>query len=390
MQEQEGWSARFGEKGQLQYYLTLGAVVTLALGLVAFGVLGLVPAWRLTSSLYADLTAAQSNLGTLERIQADAPRRAQQQVTDAEARRTSAAGRFLSEDQARLALDRLYAYGAAAGATIVDLQSQPGATGDVFTQRAFALRAEGTWDELLDFLARLEEAALPGFVVGNLKIAPETQAEPSVESAPPYVLTTDIALYVSPYAPEPQLAVAETATTTATTTVASADDLWARLRTAWQTNDWTGAVAMAEQLLALAPDQAEAEEALYRAHVNHGYHLLASHHIDEARAQFEAALQVKPGGQEAQLELQQINANALAVFAAEDRLVRELQTASAAGDWQEVIRILRLIQTIHPDYPDLEAQLRQAYLNFGDQLAAQGQADAAQEQYKQAELIPTP
>ena len=54
MQEQEGWSARFGEKGQLQYYLALGAVVMLALGLIAFVVLGLVPAWQLTLSLRND------------------------------------------------------------------------------------------------------------------------------------------------------------------------------------------------------------------------------------------------------------------------------------------------------------------------------------------------
>ena len=256
------------------------------------------------------------------------------------------------------------------------------------------MRAEGTWDELLDFLVRLEEAALPGFVVGNLKIIPAPAVDAAAAAATaaaervPYVLTTDIALYVSPYAPEPQIAA--TAAVTATTMVASEDDLWTRLRTAWQTNDWAGAVAMAEQLLALTPGEPEVEEALYRAYVNHGYHLLASHHVDEARAQFEAALQVKPGGQEAQLELQQINANALAVFAAEDRLVRELKVASTAGDWQEVIRLLRLIQTIHPDYPDLDAQLRQAYLNFGDQLAAQGKKDAAEEQYKQAELIPAP
>ncbi len=394
MQEQEGWGARFGEKGQLQYYVALAAVVILALGLVGFVVLGLVPAWKLTSSLRNDLTAARGNLETREMIQADAPRRAQQQVTDAEARRTSAASRFLREDQARQALDRLYAYGAAAGATIVDMQSQPNVEGDVFSQRSFALRAEGTWDELLDFLVRLEEAALPGFVVGNLKIIPAPAVDAAAAAATaaaervPYVLTTDIALYVSPYAPEPQIAA--TAAVTATTMVASEDDLWTRLQTAWQTNDWAGAVAMAEQLLALTPGEPEVEEALYRAYVNHGYHLLASHHVDEARAQFEAALQVKPGGQEAQLELQQINANALAVFAAEDRLVRELQAASTAGDWQEVIRLLRLIQTIHPDYPDLDAQLRQAYLNFGDQLAAQGKKDAAEEQYKQAELIPAP
>jgi tetratricopeptide (TPR) repeat protein len=206
------------------------------------------------------------------------------------------------------------------------------------------------------------------------------------------VLTFNIALYVSPYAPAPQIAVGEpiTATAATTATVSTPDELWANLQTAWRTNDWATAVALAEQLLASAPDQAEAQEALYRAYVNHGYHLLARRRIDEARGQFEAALQVKPGGQEAQLELQQLDANALAIFAPEERLVRELQAASAAGNWQEVIRILRLIQTIRPDYPDLEAQLRQAYINYGDQLAAQGKTDAAEEQYKQAELIPAP
>ena len=89
--------------------------------------------------------------------------------------------------------------------------------------------------------------------------------------------------------------------------------------------------------------------------------------------------------------MQQINANALAVFAAEDRLVQRV----AGGFGRQAIgkrsfALLRLIQTIHPDYPDLDAQLRQAYMNFGDQLAAAGKKDAAQEQYQQAELIPEP
>ncbi len=383
MQEQAGWGARFGGKGQLHYFLALVAVVALALGVAAFAALALFPAWRLSSSLYAELAAAQVNLETLERIQADAPRRAQLQVADAEARRLSAGGRFLREEEAGQALDRLYAYGAAAGVDVVDLQSQLGVDGDVFTQRSYALRAVGEWDPLMDFLARLQEAALPGFVVGNLKIAPESDA---AEGAPPYALTMSIALYVSPYAPEPQLAAGETVTPTLSTT----DDLWLRLQTAWQTNDWASAVTLAEQLMATAPDQTAAGEALYRAYVNHGYHLLARRHIDEARTQFEAALRAKPGGQEAQLELQQIETNALAVFAPEEQLVRELAVASAAGEWQEVIRLLRLIQTISPEYPDLEAQLRQAYLNYGDQLAAQGQADAAEEQYKQADLIVVP
>jgi tetratricopeptide (TPR) repeat protein len=389
MQEQAGWGARFGDKGQLYYYLALVAVVLLAVGLLVFVMLALLPAWRLTTALHADLKLAQENLELRERIQADAPRQAQQQVSAAEAQQTAAAGRFLHEETAGLALDRLYAYGAAAGVEVVDLQSQPVAGGEVFTQRSYALRAVGEWDQLLDFLARLEEAALPGFVVGNLKIAPEAAAPETAatEGAPPHALSTSIVFYVSPYAPAAITAAGEAVTTTA---ISTTDDLWLQLQTAWQSNDWANAVTLAEQLLALAPDNPGAREALYRVYVNQGYHLLARHHVDEARIQFESALQVKPGGQEAQLELQQIDANALAIFAAEDRLARALQAASAAGEWQEVIRLLRLIQTINPEYPDLETQLRQAYINYGDQLAAQGQAEAAEEQYKQAELLPAP
>jgi hypothetical protein len=348
MQEQAGWGARFGDKGQLYYYLALVAVVLLAVGLLVFVMLALLPAWRLTTALHADLKLAQENLELRERIQADAPRQAQQQVSAAEAQQTAAAGRFLHEETAGLALDRLYAYGAAAGVEVVDLQSQPVAGGEVFTQRSYALRAVGEWDQLLDFLARLEEAAQPLCAGCDNGGGRGSHDDGDFHDRRPLATTTDSLA---------EQRLGERGHAGGTTAGAGPR----------QSGGARGALSRVCQP-GLPPAGA----------------------ASQARIQFESALQVKPGGQEAQLELQQIDANALAIFAAEDRLARALQTASAAGEWQEVIRLLRLIQTINPEYPDLEAQLRQAYINYGDQLAAQGQAEAAEEQYKQAELLPAP
>jgi hypothetical protein len=364
-------------------------VILLGLGLGLFAGLKIVPLARQRTALTTQVAAGAALLETAERAQAGAPARARQQVTAAQARVDQAAAAYLSDGEAAAAIDRLYAYGSAAGVQIVDLQVQPNAANEAVTQKVFSLRASGTLEQLLDFMTRIQEVTRPGYVIDNLKLAVDTSAKAApgedkpARTPTPYTLALNVVLFVSRYAPP----VAAGETTTQTVSLDAFAHLRQRLEDAWASNDWEGAMALAQQIEQTAAEGADADEIIYRAHVNFGYHLLASHRVADATGQFEAALAVKPAGQEALFELQQIRANAMVVYAVEEKLVRDLQRATTAGDWQEVIRLLRLIQTVNPGYVGLAQQLREAYIHYGDQLKADGQLEAAQEQYKQAELF---
>lgn len=388
------------------------AVALLGLGLLLFVALKLLPMAQQQAALSRQIADTAAQLAATEQMQANVPTRLQQQIDNAQSRLDETARRFLSESQATSALDRLYSYSRAAGVEIIDLQVQPGSITDTLTVKVFSLRAQGELAPLFDFLGSIEETARPGFVVSDLLIAaepptpapaPKDSVEEEAAGSPEiaqdeptllYTLSAKLTLYISPYAPEAALdETANAASTDSRLAQAGAGPLAAlqeRLQAAWQANDWALAVEIAEQMALAAPEQPEIVEARYRAYVNAGYHLLAARRVEEARAHFEMAATVKPTGQEALLELQQLASGVMPIFAAEEQLHHGLEAAIAAGQWIEAIRLLRLIQTINPNYPGLQEQLRQAYTAYGDQLTRQGQPDLAQEQYQQAQLLAAP
>jgi len=77
-------------------------------------------------------------------------------------------------------------------------------------------------------------------------------------------------------------------------------DLEEQLRDAWTQQDWPLAIQILEQILALDASRSEMRDNLYSAHVNYGYELYAAGRLQEARAQFLAALDIRPDGEEAQ------------------------------------------------------------------------------------------
>lgn len=389
-------------KEQLQFRGAALLVILFSLGLALFVALKLLPLFHQHAALHDQLASTRSSLAAAEQLYADLPLRLQTQLATGQTQLEAAARKFLSKAQAADALDRLYTYGSAAGVEIVELQSQPGVLTNTFSAEIFALRAVGTLDQQFDFLMRMQEIAQPGFVMSDLAITlePPATGQPApdqAEASPPapearYSLSMDIALYISPYAPALPAAPTQVEGTALTQAPAAPamgglGDLRQSLQAAWQNNAWEEAIRIAEQILASAPGQPNAVEYLYRAHLNFGYHLLTAHRVEDARRQFEQARSVKPDGQEARIELEQLDVTSVTLFAAEQQMIRELQIASAVGNWPEAIRFLRLLQVINPNFPGLAEQLSQAYTRYADQLAAEGRTELAQEQRQQSQQI---
>lgn len=73
-----------------------------------------------------------------------------------------------------------------------------------------------------------------------------------------------------------------------------------QLDAVWEAEDWETAIALLEQLRNLEPAEPSWTEKLYAAEVNHGYQLMGEGDYQEAKEAFSRALELKPGGAEAQ------------------------------------------------------------------------------------------
>ena len=75
------------------------------------------------------------------------------------------------------------------------------------------------------------------------------------------------------------------------------------LHESWAAEDWEEVIGLIEQILAVSPGNADMMEKLYAAHVNYGRQLAEEGRLEQAKAEFSRALDVKPGGGEAAAEL---------------------------------------------------------------------------------------
>jgi LysM repeat protein len=238
----------------------------------------------------------------------------------------------------------------------------------------------GPLESLLDFLGRIEEVELSGFLISQVSIAPD-QAQGSDQAQ--HLLTMNVSVYTSPYST--RSALAESFENVAQLPLA---EVQRQMEQAWLERDWQRAITLLGQVVAATPENEAARIALYRAHVNYGYAFLAERNYAAAKEQFEAALIIQPDGREATVELQQMAADNTLSHSVQDRLRQEVQQASAAGNWQETIRLLRIIDAVDAAYGSVESDLNQAYISYGDQLAAQGDSVRAEELYALADYSP--
>jgi len=288
--------------------LAVLAIIVIAFGCLLFTQFAMLPQLQARSQLRSQLASAQQKLAESRKAQEKTPDNLKQQLAAAQTALNESAQVFLSDAQAADALNRLYQYAGDSGVKIVNMQAQsnPVKGSSAYDVRTFRLQVEGLPRNLIRFVAQINEAALPGYVISNVNIAEGQTAS---------VLTMDVALYTSPYASAagPSPAVTPTvqfitptpaSATPMPTATLTADQLLARqLDTVWASGDWPQAISLIEQILALNPTADGMTQKLYAAHVNYGRTLVAAGRLEDAKTEFSIALTIKPDGEEAMNEL---------------------------------------------------------------------------------------
>lgn len=374
---------------QLQQWGVLLLMVLLLLGVILFVTLVLVPDIRRRAEYDILLRSAETNLIAAQKAKLEAPAKLQAQVTDAEGRLNVAAQVFLDEAESTVVVNRLYTYAQAAGVEIVNLQTSPPIITETYSQRDFQFQVAGIPEALLDFLGRIAEVELSGFVVNNVALAPAEDG---------HLLSLGVSVYSSPYSMRSVLASGSedaegTESTAGTRDIARSveglplAEIQRQVEQAWIERNWPQAIDVLSQVVATTPENEPARIALYRAHVNYGYHFLADRNPVAAKEQFEAALLIQPNGREALVELQQMAVDSSLSYSVEEGLRQALQQATALGNWQESIRLLRIIAAVDPSYGPIQEELARAYIQYGNQLATQGDSVRAEEQYLLANYL---
>jgi LysM repeat protein len=349
--------------------LTILAVVLMVGILVGFFLFfnaSILPKLKTRDELAARLMAAERDIQSADPSQGGSSQ-LEQEVATAQARLDAAAGFFLDESEAAQALSALYQLAAENQIEIIDLQTQPVPESDeksVFDARTFRLQAEGDVGRLIEFVSGIR-----GGTVGNLSIANVNL----VESEGMNLLSMDLTLYTSPYAAGPSPGV--------TPTPQDLTQLEEALSAAWAAQDWPQAINLLNQILTLKPGDVEAEGKLYSARVNHGYRLLDEGDHQGAARQFNLALEIRPGGEEALAGLEQAQALPTPTLTAAQRLEQQLHQPWAEEDWPQVIAIIEQILEINPNDDEMMEKLYAAYVNYGYQLIEAGQLEGAKEKF---------
>jgi len=296
-------------------------------------------------------------------------------------------------------LNKLYRYAIESEVEITDLQTQPNPSEEekgAYDVGQFRLQASGILHNLVDFVSRIEEAALESFVISNVNITGDEEQR---------TLNMNIALYTSPYSS----GAAVSPTPGATVAPEDLAQKEVMLAMAWAAEEWEQAIDLVEQILAIEPDRDDMTEKLYAAHVNYGLQFLDEGDPDEATTQFNSALEIKPDGVEALAELEQAAAWELTPTAAptdtpaltpgatppgtpaptptltlEGQLEQSLHESWKDEDWEEVIGLIEQILAINPHYDDMTEKLYAAHVNYGRQLAAEGKLEEAKVEFTRA------
>jgi len=183
-----------------------------------------------------------------------------------------------------------------------------------------------------------------------------------------------------------------------------------RLHKAWavasdddkHAEEWEEVIGLIQQILADSPGDADLIEKLYAAHVNYGLQSLLEGDPDEAIAQFNSALKIKPDGVEARTGLEQAIAwaplptpafiptstPALTAEQLEQRLHQAWAAASdddkRAEEWGEVTGLIEQILADSPGDANMIEKLYAAHVNYGRQLVEEGRPEEAKAQFTRA------
>jgi len=267
--------------------------------LLFFG--NLLPQANTRNVIAAQVSGAQQALADVQSVQAQTPDRLRAQIAAAQAALAPAYDALLTDLQAGMILNGLYQYAGATGVTLTHLQNQTAAApGDPPAYRVITvqLQAQGAARSLIDFVTRIREAASKSLVFNSINVI--------VTNERSNILLLDMTLYTSPNATGKGLAQS-TAPVTLPPTSSVEQQLTQQLDNAWKAEDWPEVLRVLDQIKAVNPNYPNLFEKMYAAHVNYGYRLLAANRVEDARAEFNRALAVKPNGGEALQALARIN-----------------------------------------------------------------------------------
>jgi LysM repeat protein/tetratricopeptide (TPR) repeat protein len=376
------WRDQLFARDALQLWGGILFLLLALFGMLFLSAFVLVPEMRRRSDLQEQLALAQVQLTAARQEQIEAPFRLQSELEAAQARLNQAANGFLAEDEATVVLNRLYTYAQATGVEIVNLQTATTAATETYTQRNFQFQVAGSLDGLLDFMGSMGEVKLPGFFVDNVALVTEAGESARAGDEARRLLSMAVSIYTSPYSvqgatPRPLENLAEL----------PLPQVQAQLETIWRAGEWERAIRILDQVLVVDPTNESARITLYRAYVNYGYQLLIARTPEAAKLQFTRALEIQPEGREALVELQQIGTDGALAHVVQDQLREALGQATNSGNWREVVRLLRLIEAVDATYGPVQEELFAAYINYGNQLALQGDTSGAEEQYHLARSL---
>jgi len=105
------------------------------------------------------------------------------------------------------------------------------------------------------------------------------------------------------------------------------------LHESWAAEDWGKVIGLIEQILAVNPGNADMTEKLYAAHVNYGRQLVEEGNLEQAKAEFTRALEVKPDGGEAITELRALSGEATPILPTPPSAVEAAMIAIPAGEF---------------------------------------------------------
>ena len=381
-----GGIGKFFAREQVQQWGILSLLVVLLLGIACFILLVMVPDVQRRTEYESLLIAGEQNLTNAQLEKAAAPGKLQTRLAETQARLNQVAQVFLTEAEATAAVNHLYTYAEEASVEIVNLRAAPTIVAFAHTQRDYQFQAMGSAPSLLDFLGRIDEVSLPGFVVSNVSIVPSAETPTSEAN---HLLTMNVTVLTSPYSVRMVAGETQELDNFASGGDLPLAEIQRQVEIAWTARDWDQVIDLLEPVVQSAPDNEAARTALYRAHVNNGYRYLSARDEAAAKAAFEAALLIRPDGKEATAELQQMSNDTNLSHSVEDKLRQDVENAKLAGNWQEVIRLLRIIAAVDPEYGPVGDALTQAYINYGNQLALAGDTARAEEQYQLAQY-PSP
>lgn len=374
----EAWRDQIPTGDRLYSLIGLLLIAILGVGLALYAILRIMPEAQNRAAAIAQVTQLEQNLAAQEQIRDQVPETLRRQIASTQTSLTESLQALMTEAQAAATLNNLYQYASRTGVTIVALENRPNPQSNIAPAvdvRGFSIQAQGTLPALLNFGTTIEEASASSFVITKLTIE---------EGEAGHLLSMDILLYTSSLATgaTSQSQPAEGNEGVVTELAQSGKGLLPILGG----TEWGKAIALLSQAVQSNPTE-DLWQTLSGAYLNYGYELLAQGDLTTAAAQFQAVLEKEPNSEAALTGLDQILAISQAALSPAEKVLQLLESSQSGGDWQEAINLLLQLEVLDPTAVDTASQLYTAYVNYGTQLAAAGQPEAAKLQYTQALML---